>query len=90
MVVAAPDARAVAAALTDVRLVLGERLGLRDDSDAERLYALAVAGGSDVADDEEATARFLAAVYVVLSELQESLVERLLEDLPPAREGAGR
>lgn len=88
LVVAGPDARAVAAALTDVRLVLGERLGLRDDRDAERVYRLAVDGEADAAADEEVTAHFLAAVYVVLSELQESLVERLVEDLPPARGSA--
>ncbi len=85
LVVAGPDARAVAAAFTDVRLVLGERLGLRDDGDAERVYRLAVDVESAVEDDADATARFLAAVYVVLSELQESLVERLVEILPPVR-----
>jgi len=85
VVVAITDARFVAAALTDVRLVLGERLGLRDDTDGERLYALAVAADDGAVDDDEATSRFLAAVYVVLSELQESLVERLVEDLPAPR-----
>ncbi len=98
LVVAGPDARAVAAALTDVRLVLGERLGLREDRDAERVYRLAVDDEPDAADDEpdaadddeDATARFLAAVYVVLSELQESLVERLVEDLPPVRGSGAR
>lgn len=33
------DAQAFAAALTDVRLVLAERLGLRTEEDADRLYA---------------------------------------------------
>ena len=88
VVVAVTDARFVAAALTDVRLVLGERLDLHDDTDGERLHALAVAPDTGTVDDGEATARFLAAVYVVLSELQESLVERLVEDLPAPRGAA--
>ena len=80
----ATASRAAAAALTSVRLVLAERLGLHEDADSDRLYALAAADAAEEVSDEEATARFLAAVYLVLGELQESLVERLVEDLPPA------
>ncbi|WP_372594081.1 DUF2017 family protein [Actinotalea sp.] len=85
VLVAGPDARSVAAALTDVRLVLAERLGLRTDADSERLYVLATADAAEEVADEEATARFLSAVYLVLGELQESLVARLVEGLPPVR-----
>jgi len=90
LLLTAAEAPAIAAALTDVRLVLGERLGLREDRDAERVYRLAVGPAGEAVDDEEATARFLAAVYVVLSELQESLVERLVDELPPVREDRAR
>ena len=84
VLLAVADARPAAAALTSVRLVLAERLGLHEDADSDRLYALAAADVAEEVSDEEATARFLAAVYLVLGELQESLVERLVEDLPPA------
>jgi Domain of unknown function (DUF2017). len=55
-------------ALTDVRLVLGERLGLRSDADAEELQA-----ALDDADDSDPRA-WLAAVYDFLTWLQETLV----------------
>jgi Domain of unknown function (DUF2017) len=65
------QARAWVVALTDVRLVLAERLGLRDDDDAALLH-LAVDGAAE--DDPRA---WLAAVYDLLSWLQETLVEAL-------------
>lgn len=82
------EADAVAAALTDLRLVVSERLGVRTDADADALYTLV--GGRlqdeqelDEAEDRRRAAhRFLATVYVVLSVLQESLVGLMLEDLP--------
>lgn len=62
-------------ALTDVRLVLGERLGLRADSDVERLEHLA----SSLSDDDPVVYAF--AVYDFLTWLQESLASALLQDL---------
>ena len=86
--VLAPDeARDVAAALTDLRLVLAERLGIRTDEQAERLYdTLLSSPQADVADDasetlDPAARRYLVAVYGALSWLQESLMEVLLHDL---------
>jgi len=87
-VVAPADAQGVAAAITDLRLVLAERLGIRTDEQAERLYdALLDSPQADPAADEEtedldpAARRYLVAVYGALSWLQESLVEMLLHDL---------
>lgn len=69
---AAPD---VAAALTDLRLVLAERLDVRTDEDAERLY-------DELDDDDGAPGaevrRYLVALYGALSWLQESLVGLML------------
>lgn len=69
------EARAWSTALTDVRLVLAERLGVRTDADAEHLHELA----DGPADDPVA---WLAAVYDFLTWLQETLVSVLLEALP--------
>ena len=45
------SAPAVAAALTDLRLVIGERLGIRSEADADAVYRLVVEGGPlDVAE----------------------------------------
>lgn len=75
--VAAPDGPAVAAAITDVRLVLAERLDVRTDEDAERLYdALDAAPRSAAGRNHQA----MVAVYAALSWLQESLVHLMLED----------
>ena len=51
-VVAPQDAKDVAAALTDLRLVLAERLGIRTDEQAERLYdaLLGLAAGAELED----------------------------------------
>lgn len=69
------QARMFAIALTDVRLVVGERLGLRDDDDAERLELLAARG------DMEEERAWLLAVYDFLTWLQESLTTAMLEAL---------
>ncbi|MBO1751694.1 DUF2017 family protein [Actinotalea sp. BY-33] len=85
VVVVPSEAPRIAAALTDVRLVVSERLEVRTDADADALYHLIGSDPepSDVADPRAQVARrFLATVYVVLSLLQESLVELMLEALP--------
>ncbi|GII99544.1 uncharacterized protein DUF2017 [Sediminihabitans luteus] len=75
LAVAPGEARAVAAALTDVRLVLASRLGVETDEQAEALHAEA-AQGSD------AGARgFLVGVFLALGWLQETLLELMLADL---------
>jgi hypothetical protein len=85
-VVAPDDADDVAASLTDLRLVLAERLDIRTDEQAERLYdALLASPQADVEGVPEildpAARRYLVAVYGALSWLQESLVDVLLHDL---------
>ena len=88
------DAKDVAASITDLRLVLAERLDIRTDEQAERLYdALLAAPQADVEDVPEvldpAARRYLVAVYGALSWLQESLVEVLLHDLRASGRRAG-
>ncbi|MCC2334644.1 DUF2017 domain-containing protein [Cellulomonas wangsupingiae] len=80
LVVAPQAADDVAATLTDLRLVLGERLDLRTDADSEALYD----GLGD--DDEDDVRAYLASVYGALSWLQESLLAVMLA----APEGPGR
>ncbi len=60
-------------ALTDVRLLLGERLGLRTDDDAEELAQRLRA--TPTQDDP---AMLLAAYYDFLTWLQESLTQALM------------
>ena len=64
-----------AGALTDIRLVLAQRLGVEDAEDAADLEAVATSGTDEVS-------RALASLYLALSWLQESLVEAMLSDLP--------
>lgn len=66
------QARAVLTALTDVRLVLGERMGLRTDEDLEALEA---AAGDLDPDDPLA---YALAVYDFLTWLQETLATAML------------
>jgi hypothetical protein len=54
LVLAREDAPAFAAALTDIRLVLAERLGIETEEDADRLYATLEA---QAAAEEEAESR---------------------------------
>lgn len=72
-----PGERAMdwAGALTDVRLVLAQRLGVSDAADAEALEAVATTGTDEVS-------RALATLYLALSWLQESLLTAMLADLP--------
>lgn len=91
------DGAAFAATLTDVRLVLAERLALTDDTAVDALYEeLDLAGAGDHsaeggADDEGGAAdrdpravlrQYLGSVYVLLTFLQESLLTVMLDDLP--------
>jgi hypothetical protein len=68
------EAQALLKGLTDVRLVLAERLGLRTDEDAEFLHA-ALAAGAAQGGQEWAKA---AELYEVVTYLQEELVHTLL------------
>ena len=75
-VVARAQAPAVMVALTDVRLVMGERLGLRTDEDATRLEELA----EDLEADDPAL--FALSLYDFLTWLQESLTQALTGGTP--------
>lgn len=79
LVVTPEDAQAVAAAFTDVRLVLAERLGVRSDADSELVHAIVLAADDDA--DVDDGLRLLATLHVVLGVLQESLVELMLARL---------
>ncbi len=83
VVVVPSEAPGVAAALTDLRLVISERLGVRSDEDAEEVYRLAARAGGAASSSRH----LLAAVYAVLTQLQESLVELMVADLPAASGG---
>ncbi|WP_435735457.1 DUF2017 family protein [Cellulosimicrobium sp. PMB13] len=89
-VVPRDTAKRVAGALTDVRLVLAERLDLRTDEQVEGLYDELDAEGDDGPDDELdvdglAARRFLVSVFLLTGLLQESLVEGMLADLRARR-----
>ena len=62
------QARALMIAIGDVRLMLGERLGLRTDEDAERLH-----DGVDSGTGEDGERMLLAAYYDFCTWMQESL-----------------
>ncbi|ANS80624.1 DUF2017 domain-containing protein [Serinicoccus hydrothermalis] len=71
------EARALVVALTDARLILGERLGLRTDEDSERLHEeleQALAGKSEL---DPALAQKMA-YYDFLSWVQESVTLALM------------
>lgn len=66
------EALATVVALTDVRLVLGERLGLRTDEDAARVEQLVAELGPDD------PMLYALAVYDFLTWLQETLAQAML------------
>jgi hypothetical protein len=66
------QAHATVVALTDVRLLLGERLGLRTDEDADAIQDRLEAASKD---DPQL---YLAASYDFLTWLQESLIQALM------------
>ena len=67
-----PQAEAVLVALTDTRLLLGERLGLRTEEDTERLARELATGQLDD------PAGYAVAVYDFLTWLQDSLTRALM------------
>jgi hypothetical protein len=67
------QAQAMVVALTDVRLLLGERLGLRTDEDADALQ-----DGLEAASEDDPRLH-LAAYYDFTTWLQESLTQALLD-----------
>lgn len=67
------QARHLAQALNDVRLVLADRLSLETEEDAERLHEI-----SDSKDVEDVDS-YLALVYNFVTWLQESLVQAMLK-----------
>lgn len=69
------QAAAFVTALTDVRLLLGERMGMRTEEDAERLHA-----AMEVIDDEDPLG-YAMAWYDFLTWLQETLAHALMGDL---------
>lgn len=71
----------VAGALTDVRLVLADRLDLETDAQVEELHDEVLGDAPDPQDEEAAEHRFAAGVFLVAGLLQESLVEGMLADL---------
>ena len=89
-----PDAGAdLAATITDLRLVLADRLGLDDDEASEALYADLERGLPDDDDDDDGAQpdppadvrRYLGSIYAALSWLQESLIDVLLDELDRPR-----
>ena len=74
VVLADSEAQALLKGLTDVRLVLAERLGLATDEDAEFLHA-ALAAGARGGEQEWAKA---AELYEAVTYLQEELVRTIL------------
>ncbi|HEY5515681.1 MAG TPA: DUF2017 family protein [Pengzhenrongella sp.] len=84
------DAAELAATLTDLRLVLADRLGVETDEDSEALYDALDRhelgqespdrSGRELLQDE--IRAYLGSVYAALSWLQESLVTVMLADLP--------
>ena len=73
VVLDADEAQALLKGLTDVRLVVAERLGLRTEEDAEAVHAVLSAAGGD----SEEPWVMMAALYDELTWWQEALVREL-------------
>lgn len=86
-------APALAATLTDIRLVLGERLGVSDEDASERLEGEVVRAVT-TSDDRAAQVRqYLGSVFLALGWWQETLMACLLAELdarPDKPERPGR
>ena len=85
------EAAAWLVALTDVRLVLAERIGLRTDHDHELLERVAARLAEGAPDDDTADAghrlAMTLALYDFLAWLQETLVEAMAAALPDEPNG---
>lgn len=82
----APD---VVAALTDLRLVMAERMGVRTADDADALTELVTRPwGPEAADPERAATRLRATLYLMLGVLQDTLLDAMAGDGPPPRLGS--
>ena len=79
LVLTPEDARHWSTALNDVRLVLAERLDIRDEADAEHVHQM-----QDWSQAEDVES-YLALVYNFTTWLQESLVQAMLHSLEPRR-----
>lgn len=79
LVLTADDARHWATALNDVRLVLAERLDIRDDADADNVHLM-----QDWSQAEDVES-YLALVYNFTTWLQESLVQAMAQSLETRR-----
>jgi hypothetical protein len=79
LVLSPADARHWSAALNDVRLVLAERLDIRDEADAEHVHQM-----QDWSQAEDVES-YLALVYNFTTWLQESLVQAMLQSLEARR-----
>ena len=79
LVLTPADARHWATALNDVRLVLAERLDIRDDADADNVHLM-----QDWAQAEDVES-YLALVYNFTTWLQESLVQAMVHSLDARR-----
>ncbi|XAS66069.1 DUF2017 domain-containing protein [Micrococcaceae bacterium Sec5.7] len=75
LVLSPTDARHWSMALNDVRLVLAERLDIRDDADAEHVHLM-----QDWSQAEDVES-YLALVYNFTTWLQESLVQAMLQSM---------
>ena len=75
LVLTAADARHWSTALNDVRLVLAERLDIRDEADADHVHQM-----QDWSQAEDVES-YLALVYNFTTWLQESLVQAMLQSL---------
>jgi hypothetical protein len=75
LVLTPADARHWSTALNDIRLVLAERLDIRDDADAEHVHRM-----QDWSQAEDVES-YLALVYNFTTWLQESLVQAMLASL---------
>lgn len=77
-----------AAAFTDLRLVLAERLGIETDADAEEVYAEDAARrrGRHRGSDRDEMRAALSSLYLALTWLQESLLSVMTRDLGAAPE----
>jgi len=79
LVLSPADAGHWSAALNDVRLVLAERLDIRDEADAEHVHQM-----QDWSQAEDVES-YLALVYNFTTWLQESLVQAMLQSLEARR-----